>query len=289
MNEKQRTHKTGVKNTKARHALEVQKQLPQVGEDTRAKTKQQIQVANDGIDCPLFYRRVRINIGFPFSKIHRRILRQITRDLAELSPFTPEEFEILFRWYGDPHKKLGIWHKIAFQYKRCIASGTPSENRKQDYLELCYGWQCNEADGLGKDGVVEATALREMTRQEARELLDSLSVVPSKCLGGPFAKQFPDMVALDFTSICSPEGFKTAVKHADMILALDWLYGDSQWIYGVRTAEAKKGKYHKTSGVNVLAIVLNWDSPWLDALFARMLKFKGSYEWDGKVYTEGEN
>jgi len=268
--------------------------------DPETNTKQQIPLGelsptmaqaymNDGSICWIDRRKVKLNtdpLHPPFGEEKRNIIRQLCKDLAEVCPFTPEKFEVRFRREEEPERQIRMWQKIAFHYKRLIAGGSASVARKNDYLDLCFQWESSwnkEADGL-----LETTPLREMTRQEAKELLDCLPIIPSKYLGGYFATLHPDMAALDIRTIHSLNQFTAKAGDAGFIVAVDWMSGRCGPVYGLQNIKDIASGKSPESPIRVVAFVLDCDTPELEGLHALLLGTKGSYEWNGHIYTQEE-
>ena len=105
-----------------------------------------------------------------------------------------------------------------------------------------------------------------------------------KCLGGTLAKTWPDLAAIDTTTIRSSDKLQQLAGQADVIVAVDWMSGQHQIVYGLQTMKDVASGEAPRRGVYMVAFVLDFDTQWLEA-FSAFVICKGCFEWNGEIHT----
>ena len=157
----------------------------------------------------------------PFSESKREILRQLKVDLDEVCPTA---------WKSGrnncavrvPDREMRIWRWVAYRFKHLTGAGHDSQARKEDYFQLLVKWTLNK----DVDAVLSTVDLGELTRDDAKQLLQCLWATNSEFFGGRLAKWFPATPVIDLAAIHSFDELKRLVAPASVIFAVDWQSGD---------------------------------------------------------------
>lgn len=211
----------------------------------------------------------------PFSESKRQILRQLVKDLGEVDSNTLAQWEAQLRSDIHADREIRTWRWIAFQYKRLTRARQASQARKRDYYQLLVRWTFTK-----KVDVTLATVnLGELSRLEARLVLESLSTTPSEFFGGFIAETFPGVSVIDHAAIHSLDEFKTYVANASVILAVDWNSGDNfNVVFG---GELMKSHVSSNQPLRcpMVVIAIDFDSDQVERLCAMVEIVKGRHEW----------
>ena len=211
----------------------------------------------------------------PFSESKRQILRQLVKDLGEVDSDTLARWEARLRSHMHAEREIRSWRWIAFQYKRLTRARQASQVRKRDYYQLLIKWTFSKQ--------VEATLatvdLGELSRLEARLVLESLSTTPSEFFGGLIAETFPAASVVDYSAIHSLDEFKAYAAHASVILAVDWNSGDNfNVVFGGELMKSHVSS-SQTLRCQMVVFAIDFDTDQVERLCAMVEITKGRHEW----------
>ena len=128
-----------------------------------------------------------------------------------------------------------------------------------------------------------ASELNEITRDEAKAILNEFRSVPARFLGGEFELSMAGMDASDFSAIKSLEEFKQIAIPASVIVAVDWKSGATGIVYGSEVFKRIIESGSSENG-NVVAFAVTFESELLKRLLASVKVTKGWSEWNGRTH-----
>lgn len=242
----------------------------------------------------------------PFDEAHKEIFRKLKRALDEVYPNTLEQWEMEFRIDRHPEIEIRKWRWIAYLYEKLtrptkkLGTGAGKFHsllegklgramtlrRKGEIFRLLLTWS-----NTGRIEEVLATTLplEEVTEHEARQILEACKIIPYDFFGdnSRLAKLMEitgleNMTALDYNTITSLDEFRSLTEHADIIVAVDWATGATDFMYGYeRLAE---------SGVprRFFFLAIDFETDRVEHLAAALLKTKGHYYWNGERHEDTE-
>ncbi len=157
-----------------------------------------------------------------------RLLREIQQTLWEVYPLSFEGWEATIRLSPHPNSATAAWRWVAYHLGRVTNSGRFRKARKQDLFEFLLA--------LNRGRVVEVPGLSE---QEAGVLLDMCQHTPLEFFGGEtqaITKRLGwnphDNYAFSFRCVGSLDEFRDLTATADVIVALDYVSGDLEVLFG---------------------------------------------------------
>jgi hypothetical protein len=211
----------------------------------------------------------------PFDERRRQILRQLKEDLDEVYPNTLAQWEEDLRCDLHADREIRIWRWIAYQYKRLTRSGQASQARKKDFFQLLLKWTLNK----NVDAVLATVDLGELTRDDAKQLLQCFWATNSEFFGGRIAEWFPALPVVDFATIHSLDEFKARVAPVSVIFAVDWKSGDNfNVVFGTEVLEAGS-QSEQAQSFKMMAFAVDFASEQVEHLCAMVEIAKGRYEW----------
>src|SRR5260370_6276578 len=217
-----------------------------------------------------------------------------------------------FRRDIHPEREIRRWRVLAHWYRQLTTSATvmPAEDGefrlsmaeylghsltpglKRDIFRLLLIWSNTDT---AEEALAVTLPFPELPEAAARQILDSCQYIPADFFGGKLSQILrifeirPDQNVITYAALKCLDGFKAKAERADVIVAVDWVTGDTEFVYGVDTLKAPLSEPQvEPKEVCFVWFAIDFKSEELNHLLAPVLATKGHYYYNGERHEREE-